>query len=189
MERELWISPQPNWIQRYIIQKETIGRKSNEPTQPEKEFVDPLESVKQHYFQVYLEETSWQSVAPETSSAIRGEISWFVEATANTAYEFYDSHKTWIFQNIPHFAQTDMKQFLNHLAAEISHNDEKILEAWVKYIAENDQLSQTKAGRIIRLIKPSEKRKQLDQVFSLAKRDNENVAKQFRDEIIGKYRR
>lgn len=188
MEREERISPQPNWVQRYIIQKEIIEGKPNKPSQPEEKLVDPLESVKQHYFQVYLEEIGQQGITPEVPSTVQSEISWFVEATANTAYQFYNSHKIWISQNILHFAQADMRQSLNRLVAEVSHNDEKILEAWVKYMAENDPLSHTKSGRLIRLIKPSEKRKQLNQICSLAQKNNDDVAKRLRDEMIRKYR-
>lgn len=135
-----------------------------------------------------MKEIGQSGITAEVSSTVQDQISWLVEATADNTYQIYNSERTWMSQNILHFAQADMSHCINLLVAEVGHNAETILEAYVKYMAENDPLFHTIPGRLIRHIKPSEKRKQLNQICSLAQKNNKDIAKRLRDEMIRKYR-
>ena len=178
IEREQLISTQQNWIQRYVIQRYALGENLATTSQFDSETTDPLTSVKQHYFEVFTEEYKQKDVAPEIESAVRNKISQIVDATAQEAYLRYSEYSEMISQLRPH-SQFDTKQFLNRTTAEIYQYYEKQIDATVKYMADDDPLSNSKLGELIRHFIPSKKMRIINQITLEANKNTHDLTEEF----------
>jgi hypothetical protein len=177
-EREQLISTEQNWIQRYVIQRCSLGENSTITPQLDQETIDPLTSVKQHYFEVFTGEYKHKDMPPEIESAVHNKISQLVDASAQEAYLRY-SECSQIISQLPHHLQSDKKQFLNKTAAEIYQYYEKYIDASVRYMADNDPLSNSKLGELIRHFIPSKKMRIMNQTISEANRNTRDLTEEF----------
>jgi hypothetical protein len=164
-------------------------RRANKNTSTRKKIIDPLESIKQHYFQVFLEEYAQPNIAPEQSDAVQNEISILVDQVSVSAHQLYVFLNSQIPKNTPLFLQKDAKQYLNFLTAEICRSHEKVIEATVKWMAEDDPLRLSKVGRLVRRIIPSEKQRAVDRAVITAKKNIDNLSRKFGEEIRRKHQK
>lgn len=181
-----------NWIQRRLIQQELVRRGYQQSQPAEKELVeDPLAPVKLYYYQMYCEAVGQPNVPAESSpshAAAAAQISIIVEHTAIQSQATYERLREQS-DNLPDNLHDDTEQYLNRIIAAISHSSEDILEITVKSMAQEDPLFNSKVGRLIRRVLPSVEQRAIKRVSSSAKRELDNISKQFLQEVDRKYRR
>lgn len=187
MERR--VTPQPNWMQRYLIQREH-ARSQPEPLQHE-EPIDPLASVKLHYYHLYTKAIGQPGVTPESSPVHANAahiISHLVGKAVGQAEHFYDSSREMITHMVDRADQPYAVQYLNQLVAELGRIDEKIIEATVRWIAVEDPLMYSRVGRLFRRLKPSPEQKALNDAFS-GKKEYKMISRRFLEEMKRRYKR
>ena len=186
MERDRIISPQRNWLHRYVIQTENVRQQPN--SMPQNNNVDILEPVKQYYYQAFLDELNDPGPISELPT-IQNAISKFIETIANLPSNFYSTNKELIVQKAPKPVKNDLQQLLNYTTAQMCRNYEKIADSYIKLIAEGDLLKSSKVGKLIRKIFPSEKERAFEQTCSDSDKAIKQLQEQFKEKIRTKYKR
>ncbi len=185
IERFRPVSPQKNWVQRYLIQQEQMRREPPAEGASGSPPGDPLELVKKHYYEQYTQEVGQPSVPPESSPTFSA-ISNLVENAASQAEQTYTSIQE-IAARVDSSLQADVRQAANYMMTEVGRGNERIVTASIRWMAEEDPLMSSKWGRLIRRVVPSPRRKELQQTVAEVKREIDAVRQRFLDQTRNKY--
>lgn len=182
------VAPGRNWLERYLIQRAQHERGSVKSVEGQR--VDPLGRVKASYHDFYsgLIPPSSRSASPDILQSSFDQISTLIDTIAGKTVEYKD-HRRQRLETFSGSNRLQVEQGLNKFTAVVTQGNEAIIEATIKYLAEDDPLMNYRLGRLIRNFWPSRARRELLDLNDKIKAELKLASKEATEDSERKFRR